>query len=119
MPEDINVLVVCTAGKHRSPTAARLLRDEFGFPARPAGIHPQARQSVTRELIDWADHIIAMDERTDGHKSYLEDRFDLDNRPVYVFDIPDVYGRGDPELVELLTDKLSAFVDHVADNKSR
>jgi predicted protein tyrosine phosphatase len=108
-----HVLVVCTAGQHRSPTAARLLNERFDIDARACGIHPQAKQSVTQELIDWSNHIIAMDERTDGHKSYLEDRFDTGDRSVFIFDIPDVYGKDDPELIDLLEDKLAAFIERL------
>lgn len=107
------VLVVCTAGQHRSPTAARLLNERFDVEARASGAHPQAERPVTQELIDWSDHIIAMDERTDGHKSYLEDRFDTGGRSVFIFDIPDVYNKDDPELIDLLEDKLEAFIDRL------
>lgn len=108
-----SVLVVCTAGQHRSPTAARLLKEQFGISAKACGIHPQASQPVTQELIDWSDHIIAMDERTDGHKSYLEERFDIGDRSIYVFDIPDVYGKDDPDLISLLNEKMQAFVERI------
>lgn len=112
-----NVLVVCTAGQHRSPTTERLLEEKFDMTARSSGIHPQASQPVSQELIDWSDYIIAMDERTDGHKSYIEDRFDIGDRPVYVFDIPDVYGKDDPDLISLLDDKLDAFMERINSNK--
>lgn len=110
---DESVLVVCTAGQHRSPTAARLLEEQFGIAAKACGIHPQASQPVTQELIDWSDHIIAMDERTDGHKSYLKDRFDIGDRSIYVFDIPDVYSKDDPDLISLLKEKTQVFVERV------
>jgi predicted protein tyrosine phosphatase len=105
------VLVVCTAGQHRSP--ARLLNERFDVEARASGVHPQAERPVTQELIDWSDHIVAMDERADGHKSYLEDRFDIGDRSVFIFDIPDVYSKDDPELIDLLEDKLEAFIDRL------
>lgn len=113
-----NVLVVCTAGQHRSPTAARLLGSKFDVTAKPCGVHPQASQPVTQELIDWSDHVIAMDERTDGHKTYLEDNFELDDRSVYIFDIPDIYAKDDPELINLLEDKLEAFVERLDNNNT-
>ncbi len=113
-----NVLVVCTAGQHRSPTAARLLENKFDVTAKSCGVHPQASQSVTQELIDWADHIIVMDERTDGHKTYLEDNFDIGDRSVYVFDIPDIYPKNDPELIDLLEDKLAAFVERLRNDNA-
>lgn len=113
-----NVLIVCTAGQHRSPTTERLLEERFDMTAKSSGIHPQASQPVSQDLIDWSDYIIAMDERTDGHKSYLEDRFDTGDRPVYVFDIPDMYDKNDPDLISLLEDKLDAFVERVKSNQN-
>lgn len=115
--EKPNVLLVCTAGQHRSPTAARLLENNFDVSTKSCGVHPQASEPVTQELINWADHIITMDERTDGHKTYLEDNFELGKRPVYIFDIPDIYSKDDPELIDLLEDKLQVFVDRL-DNSS-
>lgn len=116
MTETHNTLVVCTAGQERSPTATQILEEDFDVPARFAGTHPGARRPVTQELIDWSDHIIAMDERADGHKSFLQEEFDIGDRQVFVFDIPDRYPKDDPELVSLLKEKLAVFVDHVTAN---
>jgi len=113
MSKTDNTLVVCTAGKHRSPTTRRLLEDNHNINARCAGIHKQAEAQVTQEMIDWADYVIAMDERIDGHKSYLEENFSLGETPVYVFDIPDQFEKEDPELISLLKDKLAVFVDRI------
>jgi len=117
MSETQNTLVVCTAGKHRSPTTKRLLKDNHNINARCAGIHKQATTKVTQEMIDWADYVIAMDERIDGHKSYLEENFSLGETPVYVFDIPDQFEKEDPELISLLEDKLDVFVDRITNAK--
>lgn len=105
-----NILVVCTAGKQRSPTAARLLEEDYEASARAAGIHPQATNHVSQTHVDWADRIIAMNEKLDGHKSYLEENFDTENTPITVFGVPDRYYRDDPELVSLLTEKLDDFM---------
>lgn len=112
-----NTLVVCTAGQERSPTATQILEEKFDISARFGGTHPQARRPITQELIDWSDYIIAMDERSDGHKTYLKEKFDLGDRPVFVFDIPDTYPKGDPELVSILKDKLQVFVDHITNKE--
>jgi len=113
MSKTYNTLVVCTAGQHRSPTTKRLLEENYDVNARSAGIHEQAQTKVTQEMIDWADFIIAMDERTDGHKTYLEENFSIGDTPVYIFDIPDQFEKEDPELISLLKDKLNVFVDRI------
>lgn len=113
MKDSSKTLVVCTAGQHRSPTARSILEKQHGITARSAGIHPQAQTSVTQAMIDWADYIIAMDERTDGHKTYLEKNFSVGDTPVYVFDIPDQYQKDDPDLVSLLEEKLAVFAQRV------
>jgi predicted protein tyrosine phosphatase len=108
-----NTLVVCTAGQHRSPTTKRILEEKLGITARSAGIHKQAQTQVTQDMINWADYIIAMDERTDGHKTYLEKNFAVGSTPIYVFDIPDRFEKEDTELISLLEDKLAVFVDRI------
>jgi len=113
MTDTKNTLVVCTAGQHRSPTTKRILEEELGINARSAGIHKQAQTQVTQEMIDWADYIIAMDERTDGHKTYLENNFAVGSTPIYVFDIPDRFEKEDTELITLLENKLAVFVDRI------
>lgn len=104
-----NILCICTAGQQRSPTAARLLREKFGFNARFAGIHSRATQPVSQEMIDWADEIIAMNENQDGHKTFLEENFTVGDTPIHVFGIPDRFLRDDPKLVSLLTEKLTTL----------
>lgn len=110
MADNQHILVVCTAGQQRSPTAARMLDADYGVSARAVGIHPQAETHVTQDHIDWADVIIAMNERMDGHKTYLQDNFKTADTPITVFGIPDQYRKDDPQLISILEDKLDAFM---------
>lgn len=106
MERDKNILCVCTAGQQRSPTCARILRDA-GYDAHSAGIHPYASPQVSRSMVDQADVIIALNEETDGHASFLRDHFNLDDTRLVVLDIPDIYPREDPELISTLEKCLS------------
>ena len=74
---------------------------------RSAGTHRAARHSVNREDIQWADTILVME---DKHKQHLKAQFrhELMTKKVVVLDIPDDYQYMDPELVEWLTEAVTA-----------
>ena len=100
MPENINVLFICSRNQWRSPTAEQLWRRHPMFSARSAGTSPNARHHVSVEDARWADVILVMEEK---HKSRLVAEFtrSLDKKPIHVLDIPDEYKFMDPELVEM------------------
>ena len=90
----------------RSPTAEALFRNHETFEARSAGTSDSARVRVGARLLEWADQILVMERK---HKDILRARFP-DFRaasPIIVLDIPDEYQRDDPELVELLRQRLA------------
>lgn len=100
------ILFICSAGLLRSPTAAIIGHQQFGWNARSAGIEDFALINVTDALLGWADCIICM---TDDHKVKLLSQFShLDIQPdtVEVLDIPDDYSWMDDTLVAILRDKL-------------
>jgi predicted protein tyrosine phosphatase len=104
-----HLLFVCTANSCRSPTAEALYSSSRKYEARSAGVSPFANRPVTRDLLEWADIIFVMDERTDKHRTILLERFSNISgleRKIRVLDVPDVYEYGDPELVSVLQQKL-------------
>lgn len=105
-----NLLFICTENLQRSPTAAALVRDRAGdsYDVRSAGTSPFAETQVTQAHVDWADEIFVMETR---HRAWLKDHCDLHDTPVHVLDIPDHYIRNDPELVQLLEEKLASLID--------
>ncbi|MDZ7705558.1 MAG: hypothetical protein U5L04_13870 [Trueperaceae bacterium] len=111
MSEKTNILFVCSANRLRSPTAEDMFAGSEHYNARSAGTHPHAEQRVSQDMIDWADRVFVMSERTDGHKTFLENNFDVGGAEIYDLDIPDVYGRGDPTLVERLREGLEPYLD--------
>lgn len=94
----------------RSPTAESLFEHSKDYEAKSAGIHPHAVRKVNQELINWADIIFVMSEKHDGHLSFLKQNFDLSGKKVYDLDIPDVYKKGDSDLVKLLKKKIFRYL---------
>jgi len=98
------VLFVCTGNMDRSPTAECLLRSKGGFEVESAGTWIYARKRISKMLIEWADLIFVMEGH---HKNVILSICPEAEGKVIVLDIPDVYRRNDPELVEILKKKLA------------
>jgi len=103
-------LFVCTAGIQRSPTARDLFRNVESIKAKSAGVHSLAIKRIRQSMIKWADEIFVMSEKNDKHLSILRKRFDLSGKEVHDLDIPDVYPRDDPELINILKQKLQQYL---------
>lgn len=97
----MNVLFVCSRNQWRSPTAEQVFRRYSTLAVRSAGTSRNARKSVSHDLLHWADVICVMEHK---HKNRLmaEYRRIIENKPLYVLDIPDDYRYMDPALVLLL-----------------
>jgi len=103
----MKVLFVCTGNMDRSPTAESLLRGKEGFEVKSAGTWIHARKRVSRSLIEWADLIFVMEGH---HKDVILSICPEAERKVIVLDIPDVYVRNDPELIEILKKILREYL---------
>lgn len=102
----MRILFVCTANKLRSPTAEDVFRDYSGIEAISAGTSPEAPRPLTKDLVASADMIFAMETH---HRERIRKKFKqrpADNR-IITLHIPDEYERGDPELVDLLKNKIA------------
>jgi predicted protein tyrosine phosphatase len=101
----INILFVCSRNQWRSPTAERIYRKDDRFNVRSAGVSASARRRVSNRDIIWADIIIAMDS---SHADRLRPmiRRTMTQVTLYTLDIPDLYQFMDPELVDLLRDRV-------------
>src|SRR5690606_17410046 len=96
------VLCLCSAGLLRSPTAANVLHQEFGFNTRAAGVTPEfALIPLDPLLIRWAEETVCVEQSVydasrDSHNDILEDK------RVVVLAIPDQYDWNDPDLRNLI-----------------
>jgi len=97
---------VCSGNIDRSPTAEALLKGKKGFEGKSAGTLPSAPTVVSKELMDWADRIFAMET---AHKEAML-RIDPEAASkIAVLGIEDRYLKGDRELVRILKEKLSRY----------
>ncbi len=95
------VLCVCSAGLLRSPTAANVLHQEFGYNTRAVGISEEyALIPLDSALLAWADEVVFV--HPDVHQQYLE-LIVKDPAPrAVVLNLPDHYEWNDPELRDLI-----------------
>lgn len=105
------ILFVCTANQHRSRTAEDLYSSDPRLEVRSAGTdaseeYPDERP-LTEEDVSWADIIFVMERY---HARCIEERFPGAARKVVVLNIPDIYYRGDPRLVQLLRERLAPYL---------
>jgi predicted protein tyrosine phosphatase len=90
--------------QNRSPTAARLFREEYE--TRCAGTDCWDHQ-VTSQAVRWADVVFAMEEEQQ-EKLLSEFPDELRGKRLVVLGIPDTYAYGDAELERLLREKVGA-----------
>lgn len=105
------VLTVCSAGLLRSPTAAHVLAQEYGYNTRSCGISEEfALIRLDLVLLHWADELVFM-ERSQLKAATM--RFpdeQIDSRAV-VLDIPDNFSYMDEDLQRLVRERYDSFLD--------
>lgn len=102
---DPKVLFVCSAGRLRSATAARIFANVFN--TRCAGSSSEfALVPVTEHLLNWADVVIFM---MPENMMEVSRRFDLDDFKclTFVWNIPDKFNHMHPELIERLKENVN------------
>ena len=86
------VLCVCSAGLLRSPTAAIVLQQEYGYNTRSAGVtQDYALIPVDRVLLAWADEVVCME----PWMATVVERMTMDYglvMPIITLNVPDMYG---------------------------
>lgn len=100
------VLVVCSAGLLRSPTAAWILSNEpFGYNTRAVGASQEyALIPMDEAHVLWADEILCMSAEQSLLAKQLLNNVNPDSiTPIHTLDVPDNYGFRDPELVNIMT----------------
>jgi predicted protein tyrosine phosphatase len=94
------VLTVCSASALRSPTAAIVLNQEYGYNTKAAGVSLEyAIVPVTGRLLTWCNEIVVMESWQAHEIEAMLEVMHID-RPVICLNIDDNYSYMQPELVE-------------------
>ena len=103
------ILFVCEANRLRSPTAEAVFRDYPGVEARSAGVGKEATVPVSAELLEWADVTFVMEKR---HRNIIHSKFKgiYQRKRIICLYIPDEYEFMDPELIQILEQKVTPFL---------
>lgn len=96
----------------RSPTCEDILKGSEIYETKSAGTVEHAIVRVSQDLIDWADIIFVMCERTDKHLTFLKNNFNLGTKKIIDLDLEDfIYDkRSEPGLVKELKERLSNYI---------
>lgn len=97
----MNILFVCNQNQNRSITAEELFSDQFS--TRSAGLYND--KPIGDEELSWADIVIVMEEE---QRSEIAKRFPKQymQKRIVSLDIPDVYYKGQAELITQLHKKM-------------
>ena len=105
----MNFLFICSRNQWRSPTAERVFAVGYGIRTRSAGTSRHAKHTISNKDIAWADLIFVMEHK---HKQNIKEKFSkqLQNKKVFVLDIPDDYHYMDEALIEVLKTALIPYL---------
>jgi len=96
------VLCVCSAGLLRSPTAAQVLNQKYGFNTRAAGLDQgHALIPIDDVLLTWADEIVCMTKDQERVLKYSLETLGHTTQ-VKCLDIEDSFAYMDSKLIELI-----------------
>ncbi len=104
------ILFICGKNKLRSPTAETIFASHPALEVVPAGLDPSAPNTLSGELIEWADVIFVME---NNHLNRLRKRYGeyLKGQRVICLDIPDDYKFMDPALVEIFERRIPKLLN--------
>jgi predicted protein tyrosine phosphatase len=104
------LLFVCSRNKWRSLTAEKIFEDLEDYSVKSAGTEKNARVKITAGMIGWADLILVMEKK---HRSRIQEKFgdSLQNKPIFVLNIPDDYQFMDEELIEILRNRVGEIIE--------
>ena len=100
-----HLLVICGRNKKRSRTAEHIFKNDPRFFIRSAGLSEQSNRKVSEKDMAWAHLVLVME---DGYAKHLKEKFShLNIPPIQVLHIDDDYEYLDPELIEILKEKVN------------
>lgn len=102
-------LFVCSRGRIRSVTAARVAAEWEGVETDYAGVLKDADVRLSADQLEWADVVFVMEK---AHKKRLDREFRplLRGKRVVCLDVRDVYQPMQPALVHVLEAKLGPLL---------
>lgn len=112
----MKILFVCSSNKDRSKTAEDLYKDDHRLEVKSCGVDLDAEAPVTKELVNWADVIVVMDDTHDRHSFKLLQKFPFlkpTHKKIVNFNIPDEYVRGEPALVSMIKENMKKHFNYV------
>ena len=101
----MRVLFICNQNENRSRTAEEIFKDNFEV--KSAGLFN--KKPVTEKQISWADAIVVMEE---DQRNEIAKRFPRQymKKHILSLDIPDVFHFNQPELINLLKQRISRLL---------
>lgn len=103
------ILFVCGKARKRSPTAAQVAADRLGLETDFAGPSADADERLTPEHLAGAD-VIAVMEKAQVARLRRQAGPALAGKRIVCLDIPDRYDVMQPELVDLVLQRLGRIV---------
>ncbi len=103
-----HILVVCSQNKWRSPTAENIYRGDLRAIIHSVGLGANSPHQISQKDLIWADLLLYMEK---DHLGRIKKLFPNQTLPNSLnLDIPDDYRYMDPELVQILTDKIEPII---------
>jgi|SRR3989338_58489 len=97
----MKLLFICNQNKHRSKTAELLFKKDYE--TKSAGLYNE--KPVTESQLKWADILLVMEEEQRAEIAKRFPKLYLQKR-ILSLNIPDIYSFNQPELIELLNEKM-------------
>jgi predicted protein tyrosine phosphatase len=114
----LRVLFVCHYNRKRSATAERVFGKDASLDVRSAGTSAEAMVQVNERMLDWAEIVFVMDDEQQTALAHLFPQHPAVSR-VITLDIQDQYHFLDPELVALLTERVTPHLDRLRADAAR
>lgn len=106
----LNILVVCSHNKWRSPTVEKIYRRDTRFRIRSAGLSKLSPHFLSQSDLLWTNLLLYMEK---DHLERIKALYPDSEFPKSInLDIPDEYPFMDPELIEIIKDKIEEILQN-------
>ena len=105
MYQQPNILVVCGRNKKRSRTAEHIFKNDSRFKIRSVGLSPSSDRKISENDLRWANLVFVMEQ--DQREKIWDIYKNITLPNIEVLNIEDDYEFMDPELIEMLTERIN------------